>query len=158
MAKEIKNLAKRNAQEARFKFFGRASIGFALLFLVMLFGMILTKSNGAFTRSEIALNVDLTAENLDHRQIIKDALKARFVDASSVAEINSLYQLASKVANLELKKQLEKHPELVGQKTTLWFSASSKVDMFMKHNDASTLSENQLKWIADLQEKNEIKK
>ncbi len=154
---KIHNIAKRTRQEARFKFFGMASIGFALLFLIMLFGMILSKSNGAFTRSEIALNVNLTAEKIDHRQVIKDALKARFPEATTVAEINSLYQLPSKVANLELKKQLEKNPNLVGTKPTLFFSASSKVDMFIKHKDASTLNENQLRWVKDLQEKNEVK-
>ena len=158
MAKEIKNLAKRHAKETRFKFFGQASIGFALLFLVMLFVMILGKSNGAFTRSEIALNVDLTAQEIDHRKVIKDALRARFPDALELSQINSLYQLVSKVSNLELKKQIEKNPKLLGEKPTLFFSASSKSDMFIKHDDASTLSEDQVKWLQDLTQKNEVRK
>ena len=88
MAKEIQNLAKRHRREKRFKLMGKASIGFALLFLVMLFGMILSKSNGAFLRSEIALEVDLSASEIDHRQIIKDALRARFPEVTSLAEKN----------------------------------------------------------------------
>ncbi len=158
MARKIQNLKKRHAQETRFKLFGIASIGFALAFLVMLFSMILVKSNGAFWRSEIALEIDLSAAETDHRQIIKNALRARFVDARSLAEINSLYQILSKVANLELKKQLEKNPDLLGKKTIFWFSASSKADMFFKHQNTSSLNENQLRWLSDLKEKNEIKK
>lgn len=158
MARKIQNLKKRHAQETRFKLFGIASIGFALAFLVMLFSMILVKSNGAFWRSEIALEIDLSAGETDHRQIIKNALRARFVDARSLAEINSLYQILSKVANLELKKQLEKNPDLLGKKTIFWFSASSKADMFFKHQNTSSLNENQLRWLSDLKEKNEIKK
>jgi len=158
MAKEIKNLSRRHKKEACFKFFGKASIGFALLFLVMLFGMILEKSSGAFTRSEIALTVDLTAPEIDHRKVIKDALRARFPNARELSEINSLYQLVSKVSNLELKKQIEKNPQLIGEKPTLFFSASSKSDMFIKHHDTSTLNEDQVLWLKDLAEKNEIRK
>ena len=63
MAKEIKNLAQRHRKEKRFKLLGKASIGFALLFLVMLFSMILVKSSGAFWRAQIALEFDFSAPN-----------------------------------------------------------------------------------------------
>lgn len=155
---KIQNLKKRLRQETRFKLFGMASIGFALLFLVMLFTMIVSKSNGAFTRSEIALTVDASAEEIDYRQEIKNALKARFPEAKSIGEINSLYQILSKISNLELKEQLEKNPDLLGKKSVFWFSASSKADMFFKHNNSSSINENQLAWLSDLKEKNEVKK
>jgi phosphate transport system permease protein len=158
MAKEISNLRKRHAKEKRFQFFGKASIAFALFFLVVLFGMILTKSNGAFTRSEIALTVDLSAAEIDHRQAIKDALRTRFPDVESVSEVNSLYQLVSKVANLELREEIEKNPELLGKKSVIFFSASSKADMFFKHGNGASLNEKQLSWVKSLEEKNEVKK
>lgn len=158
MAKEIHNLAKRNAREKRFKFFGKASIGFALFFLVVLFGMILTKSNGAFTRSEIALEVDLTASEIDERQVVKNALRSRFPEVQSVSEINSLYQIISKVSNLELRNHIKNNPEILGKKSQIFFSASSKSDMYFKHGNASAISERQLNWLKSLEEKNQVRK
>jgi phosphate transport system permease protein len=158
MAKEIQNLAKRKRQETRFKLLGKASIGFALLFLFLLFGMIVSNSNGAFTRSEIALEVDLSATEIDHRQVIKDALKSRFPEVQNIGERNSLYQIVSKVANLELKEAIEKSPEILGKKSLVFISASSKADMFFKHNNSSALNENQLNWLKSLQENNQVRK
>ncbi len=158
---KIKNLKKRHSAERRFKLMGKASIGFSLLFLVMLFGMILTKSSGAFLRTEIALEIDLSAEtdlqNVDFRQAIKSALRSKFPEVSEVAEINSLYQIASKVANLDLKKQVEKNPELLGKKSLIWLSASSKTDMFFKHQDNSSLNEKQIIWLENLQSQSQLR-
>lgn len=147
MAREIKNLKKRNAAETRFKMFGAASVLFAVAFLVILFAAIFGKAQGAFWRTEIALEI---SANADSRQAIKDALRQRFPDAKTLPEINSLYQLVSKVSNLEVKNQSEKQK--------IWVSASSKIDMFFKHQNGSTLNENQLHWAEDLKEKNELRK
>ena len=155
MAKtEIKNLKKRHAQESRFKFLGMASIAFALGFLVILLTMILSKGSGAFLRSEIALEIDLSGEKeiaqINPRQLIKQALKLEFPDVSAIAETNSLYQLISKVSALELKKQIEKNPDLLGKKSIFWLSASSKTDMFFKHKNTSSLNEKQIIWLEKL--------
>lgn len=162
MAKlKIKNLKKRHAKETRFKFLGMASIAFALAFLAILFGMILTKSSGAFLRSEIALEIDLTNETditqISYRQLIKDALKQEFPDAKELAEINSLYQLTSKIGALELEKKITKNPEFLGQKNIFWISASSKSDMFFKHNNKSSLNEKQVIWLEKLAAEKKIK-
>lgn len=154
MVREIKNLKKRNAAELRFKWLGTTSVTFALAFLVILFVTICGKASGAFWRTEIALEINLSTEETnaqqDYRQMIKDALKHRFPDAKTLPEINALYQLVSKVSNLEVKNQVTKKE--------VWVSASSKVDMFFKHQDTSGLNENQIRWLSDLKEKNQIKK
>ena len=158
---KIKNLKKRHRKEFRFKAFGMIAIAFSLAFLVLLFGMILSKSSGAFLRSEIALEIDLTNENditkIDYRQHIKDALKAEFPDAMELAEINSLYQLISKISNLELKKELEKNPDLLGKKSTFWLSASSKIDMYFKNKNSASLNERQFLWAKELSDKNQLR-
>lgn len=148
MAREIKNLKKRNAAEKRFRIFGALSVAFALAFLAILFVSIFTKASGAFWRTEIALEV--STQNDDFRKQVKDSLRQRFSDAKTVSEINSLYQIVSKVSNLEAKEQ--------SGKSLIWVSASSKVDMFFKHNESSGLNENQLRWLTDLKEKNQIRK
>jgi phosphate transport system permease protein len=158
---KIKNLKKRHRKEFRFKAFGMIAIAFSLAFLVLLFGMILNKSSGAFLRSEVALEIDLTNENditkIDYRQHIKDALKAEFPDAKELAEINSLYQLISKISNLELKKELEKNPDLLGKKSTFWLSASSKIDMYFKNKNSASLNERQFLWAKELSDKNQLR-
>ena len=157
MAKEIKNLAARHRKEKRFKLLGKASIAFALLFLVILFSMILVKSSGAFLRSQIALEFDLPSSQIDERLAIKDALKARFPQAQSVGQTNSLYQLTSKAANLELREFIEKNPQILGQKTQIFIRASSKADMFIKHGESLNLNEDQKNYLQSLKENNQTR-
>ena len=64
---------------------GKASIAFVLFFSGA-FSMILIKSNGAFTRSQMALEINLPKENIDERALIKQALRERFPEVKSVSE------------------------------------------------------------------------
>jgi phosphate transport system permease protein len=153
----ISNLKKRHLKEIRFRAAGMLSIAFALMFLVILFSMILQKGVSAFLRSEIALEINLPKENINYRQAIKQGLKQQFPEAQSVREINSLYQILSKVAVFELQKQVEKNPQLMGQKSIFWFSASSKADMYFKHEMATGLSETQIYWLNELQSSSQVR-
>ena len=157
---KINNINKRKKSEKRFILLGRISIGFSLFFLVALFAMIIYKSNGVFTSTKIGIEFDLNKETdistLDHRQIIKENLKKIDPKINSIVDLNLLYQLVSKASNIDLKKSIEKNKNL--EKAQIyWVKASSKVDMFIKHNDASGLKENQILWIQKLQEQNKIK-
>ncbi len=156
MAKlEIKNLKKRHAKEARFKFFGQLAIAFSLAFLVILFAMIFSKSSSAFLQTKIALNVDLSEQSiaqnsennqLNYRRLVKQSLQQQFPDASSLIETAALYQMISKIAPLELEKQVADHQELMGKKGVFWLSSSSKIDVYFKHKLAGNLSEKQKIW------------
>jgi phosphate transport system permease protein len=157
---KINNITKRKKSEKRFILLGKISIGFSLFFLVALFAMIIYKSNGVFTSTKIGIEFDLNKETdistLDHRQIIKENLKKIDPKIKSIADLNLLYQLVSKASNIDLKKSIEKNKNLE-KPQIYWVKASSKVDMFIKHNDASGLKENQILWIQKLQEQNKIK-
>jgi phosphate transport system permease protein len=161
MGRIITNLSKRHAKEKRFKAYGMLSIGFALAFLVILFVMIASKGATAFLRSEIALEIDLqqakTIEDVNARQAIKQALKAQFPEVKDLVEINLLYQLVSKIAAFELQKEIKKNPNLLGEKTLLWFSAASKSDMYFKHNNSTGLSESQLDWLNELNASGQVR-
>jgi phosphate transport system permease protein len=156
---KINNLNKRKRSEKRFIFLGRISIAFSLFFLVALFAMIIYKSNGVFTSTKIGIEFDLAKETdistLDHRQIIKQNLRKIDPKINSIAELNLLYQLVSKASNLDLKNSIEQNKNL-DKPHIYWVKASSKVDMFIKHNEASGLKENQILWIKKLQEQNKI--
>ena len=151
---KINNITKRKKSEKRFILLGKISIGFSLFFLVALFAMIIYKSNGVFTGTKIGIEFDLNKETdistLDHRQIIKENLKKIDPKIKSIADLNLLYQLVSKASNIDLKKSIEKNKNLE-KPQIYWVKASSKVDMFIKHNDASGLKENQILWIQKLQ-------
>lgn len=151
---KITNIKKRHSKEKNFKRLCLGSIIFALAFLVILFGMIISKSQGAFWRSEIALEIDLRKANdiaqIDHRLAIKKALKQKFSNARSISDVNSLYQIISKISNLELKEQLNENPNLIGKKSIFWLSASSKSDMFFKHQETSSLNKKQISWLKQL--------
>jgi phosphate transport system permease protein len=165
MAKlEIKNLKKRHAKETRFRIFGMLAIAFSLAFLVALFGMILSKSSSAFLQTKVALEIDLSQEaiaansendEISYRRLIKQSLRQKFPDAISLIETNSLYQMTSKVAALELEEKIKKQPQLLGGKNIFWLSASSKIDVYFKHHMSGNLSEKQKIWadklIADKQ-------
>lgn len=157
---KINNINKRKKSEKRFILLGRIAIGFSLFFLVALFVMIIYKSNGVFTSTKIGIEFDLNKETnistLDHRQIIKENLKKIDPKINSIVDLNLLYQLVSKASNIDLKKSIEKNKNLE-KPQIYWVKASSKVDMFIKHNDASGLKENQILWIQKLQEQNKIK-
>ena len=122
--------------------------------------MIVYKSNGVFTSTKIGIEFDLNKETdistLDHRQIIKENLKKIDPKINSIVDLNLLYQLVSKASNIDLKNSIEKNKNLE-KPQIYWVKASSKVDMFIKHNDASGLKENQILWIQKLQEQNKIK-
>ena len=156
---KINNINKRKKSEKRFILLGRISIGFSLFFLVALFAMIIYKSNGVFTSTKIGIEFDLNKKTdistLDHRQIIKENLKKIDPKINSIVDLNLLYQLVSKASNIDLKKSIEKNKNLE-KPQIYWVKASSKVDMFIKHNDASGLKENQILWIQKLQEQNKI--
>ena len=157
---KITNINKRKRSEKRFILLGRIAIGFSLFFLMALFVMIIYKSNGVFTSTKIGIEFDLNKETdiptLDHRQIIKENLKKIDPKINSIVDLNLLYQLVSKASNIDLKKSIEKNKNLE-KPHIYWVKASSKVDMFIKHNDASGLKEKQILWIKKLQEQNKIK-
>jgi len=161
MVSRIKNIKKRHLKEKIFKLAAAASIGFALTFLVILFSMIFLKGKSAFYRSEVLLSIDLSKavidENTNYRALVKQALRDEFIEVQELSEINLLYQLISKISNLELKEQIAKSPNLAAQKHAFYFSLSSKADIFFKNNSTSSLNEKQIFWLEKLRSANKIR-
>ncbi|MAZ80294.1 MAG: phosphate ABC transporter, permease protein PstA [Rickettsiales bacterium] len=154
-------LKKRQQKEKRFKSYGLLAIIAAISFLIILLTTIITQGYKGFYVSKIALNIDLSNNReiakLDHRQIIKQSLRNKFSDANTISEINSLYQLISKIAYIELRDQIIADPNLLGKKTKIYLRASSKADMFFKYNNQTTLNKNQQKWLNHIKSQKEYK-
>ncbi len=158
------NFQQRKKREVRFLFLTKSCILFAVLFLIILLTLISIKAKPAFFRTKIALSIDLTNQTnlqaLDYRKIIKDSLNQQFINQINnpdIASVNAVYQLISKISNLELKKEVENHQNLLGSKFLFWFSASSKLDVAFKYHNQHQLNSLQQQILQQLQEQQQIK-
>lgn len=172
-----KNLAKRYRAEKRFRAYGIASILFGLACLVVLFTDIIGKGHTAFMQTEVYLELELSAEQLDisdisdanqvaaadYQGVIKKALRERFPEVKGRRDKRKLYSVVSNGAGFTLRGMLEADPSLLNQKIGVWLLADDDIDTYYKTlgaGDAFTgrMSDKQQAWIANLIESDQIKK
>jgi phosphate transport system permease protein len=156
----MSNLASRYRAEWRFRLYGILAVLFAVGCLVTLFVSILSTGFSAFRQSYIRLGVTLEKEMVaegNYGGLLKTALDARFPEATSRQEKKKLYGLISQGGAFDLRKLVEKSPDLVGQKIELWVPASADVDMLMKgHISRSSpeserrVSDREIAWLDSL--------
>lgn len=170
-----KNLAKRHRAERRFRWYGRASIGFGLLCLLVLFTDIISKGAGAFTAHYIKVEVTYDQQQLDvadindpmqlalanYQGLVEHYLLERFPEVIQRRDKFELYQIASSGAGFTLQDLLQDDPSLMGRSTTLWLLLDDDVDLYIKYfrdKTGSRLTERQQKWVEQLLANGEIKK
>lgn len=165
---KIKNLKKRKAKELRFKLYGKIAIAFTLTFLIVLFSLIFWRAYPALYRSQIALDIDLTSydantnlETIDYNFLVKKALRNKFqkvfeqnIDQKDLVNLN---QILSRISNFELQEQIAKNQQILGSSQLLWFSLSSKADMYFKYNNFGNFSVRQLQFLRDLEDDGHIR-
>lgn len=166
--KVYSSLARRYRKEKLFRSLGLLSVLFGIACVVALFGDIGSKGIGAFWNTWIKLEVALDADTLgisaastpeemqhgNYDAAIKNALWARFPDVTARADKKALYGLVSASAGDSLRKLLNKHPELLGQKQTVWVLADDELDTFFKHTrklqlpeSERAISDKQVAWV-----------
>jgi phosphate transport system permease protein len=163
---------KRIGAESRFKWFGRIAIGISLAFLVVMVASIVLKGRHAFTSYDIAIPVNLSAENVDPADIdgtsfdslMKRSLREAFPDVSKRKEKRKLYGLLSVDLGFELKRQIKADPSLLGGTHTLWFTSSDDANLFLKGQVDRTLEEDnrrisdlEIKWLDQLNEQGAVR-
>lgn len=169
-----KSLKRRYRKEKRFRAYGILAIAIALAALVVLFADIIGKGHSAFLKTTITLEVTFDPElmyiedasdlqqlrNGDYMAPILKALQNIFPEADERGEIRDLGRLVGSYAPGELRKQLEANPDLLGQTKTMTFMTSGDVEVQVKHGDDEAysvrLSEQQQKWVQELQERDRI--
>jgi len=170
-----KNLAKRRRAETRFRWYGKLSVGFGILCLLVLFTDIISKGAGAFVAHKIQVTVTFDQQRLDiddmndsmqvaladYQGLIREALLHRFTDVETRRDKFALYHLVSSGAGFELQKMLQHNPALIGQQKTLWVLADDDVDLYAKYyrqnSQSSRLSEQQRQWVEQLYASGDIK-
>lgn len=139
-------LRRRYAAERRFKAYGVAAIGVALLMLAIMFGTIIGNGWSAFRQTYVQMDVLVDAAEIDpdgnrdpkvlsaanYEKLIKLSLREMFPDVKKRKEKRDLYDLVSSGATFDLREAVMDDPALVGRTVSLWIHASDDVDMFMK--------------------------
>jgi phosphate transport system permease protein len=163
-----RSLKKRYWAERRFRGYGIAAVGAAMLFLVYLFVTIFSNGMGAFRQTQIEIPVyydpavispegarDIDSlRAADYQALVRAALKARFPEVEGRGPTRELTRLVSGSAAFDLQNAVIANPELIGTTQTRWLLASDAVDVLIKgHVDRSLseaerpISDAQLAWI-----------
>ncbi|WP_299851771.1 phosphate ABC transporter permease PstA [uncultured Roseovarius sp.] len=132
-------LRRRKRAEARFQWAGRGAILISLAFLVIMFASIIGNGAGVIWQSQIAVTVDLSAEEIDPENIgdasfnslVKKGLRDAFPEVEKRKEKKRLYGLVSTEAAFEVERQIQANPELLGGMQTLWVTASDDADLYI---------------------------
>ena len=172
-------LKKRHAKEARFQWYGRIAILISLSFLVFMFVAILFRGAGAFQQTKIGLDINFTQQLIDpartgdadviasanYKPLITNSLAQTFPEVTTRNDKRRLYKLISSGSVFELGNMVKENPALIGTTQTVWLTATSEVDLFMKGKIDETISEDlrrlkdqDIGWIETLKDKDIIKR
>jgi phosphate transport system permease protein len=170
-------LAKRYARERRFRWYCRVAVAVAVLFLVVLFGDILSKGWGAFLAAEVRLEIFFdpavldpqgSAESgrvdpqalayADYAALWRAALLERYPEAAEERAVRrELFALMSDGAGYELRDTVLSDPALLASRRTLWLPADDEVNLLLKGHvprdvpeAERRLSDRQLAWVDGL--------
>ncbi|MCB1582008.1 MAG: phosphate ABC transporter permease PstA [Xanthomonadales bacterium] len=171
------SLQKRYLKERMFKAMGFISIATAILFLLILLTDIIGKALPAFTQTNIALEVKLSADDLginansseseirnaDYRKVIREALSRLFPEVTSRKDKRELYTLTSMGAEFQLRDAIMDNPQLIDTTQRIEFLADDDVAAVVKGAIDRNLPESdrrvknqKLAWIESLETKGQI--
>jgi phosphate transport system permease protein len=154
-------IRRRYRAERRFRFYGAAAIGAAMLALVLLLVSIVVRALPAFVEHRALLVVRFDAELLDagdhssaglaqanYGAVLKQALRDRFPDVTARAELRELGALLSAGAPFELRDRVLAEPALVGRSAELPLLLADEADLYLKGaGEGSGLSPAQRGWL-----------
>ena len=158
-------LRRRHAAERRFRLYGIVGIVIALAALIVLLSSMAVRGYGAFTTTDLRLEVDLAAERiapadaasparlakLDYGGILRRALRARFPEVRKRRDKRALSKLLSIGAADTLRAAVLADPGLIAKTLSIRVPASDDVDLFFKGGDdarsATRLDDKQIAWL-----------
>ncbi len=145
-AEAERRVARRYRAERRFRFYGIAAIGFAALFLVILFADILSRGIPGFFHHRVGIQVTLDPATLDigdkrdpdalraadYRAVIREALQALFPDVTGRAERRQLAGFVATNAGAEIARRVIAEPYIIGSKINVNLPVSAEADLYYK--------------------------
>ena len=139
------SLKKRHRNEGRFLSYGRIAISTALLFLVILFGSILSKGIPGFFQYYVTFDVYLSAEELDPygdasaqslfdgnaRGVLRDGF-FELLDVSGRKNKKAAGKILSQGAEQRLRQMIVDDPSLLNTTQTITVAVDDDIDSFLR--------------------------
>ncbi|MEL6244923.1 MAG: phosphate ABC transporter permease PstA [Pseudomonadota bacterium] len=142
-------LKRRRAADARFAWYGRAAVCFALGALIILIGAIVWQATSAFTHHKVRFDLELDptliapnglddpeaiAENVSgFHALIRDDLSDTFPETRSSEQLTGeLHVLVTRLAVLPVARETADTPSTIGTQQTFWVAFSDDLDLFLK--------------------------
>lgn len=171
-------LAKRQAADRRFRAFGVGAIAIPTIFLACMLISILVGGIGAFTTTQMGLDITFSEEFVDpdgtrdsakmrsinYKPLISAALEKSFPEVQGRSEKRALYQLISSGAVYELRDRVLAAPELIGTTQRIWVIASSDANLYVARKPPESenvnleqLSTQQRDWLAKFAERGDLR-
>ena len=142
----VKNsIVKRRSKDSRLKLFGRAAIGLAVCFLLILFYSIFTKGYPGFFQYYVTLDINFDRERIDPKGDLSD--NSLFDGDASTIVNESLFsiiepkgrkekKLAKKIVSsgkdVRIAKMVKDDPGLFGTVTQVKFALDDDIDSFLR--------------------------
>ena len=176
-AKVASSLRRRYRAEMRFRAYGIAAVSLGILFVLFLFGSIISKGWSTYRQAEVKLDVyydpqdidpqgtraEDTLRSADYQALIKDALQAQFPQVEGRDNLRELTRLVSSSAAYALQQRVLANPQLIGQRETVGVLMNPDVDWLIKGRtlrsssaEERRLSDQQVTWIDALQQRGRI--
>lgn len=147
MAHIASGLKKRHAASKRLRMYGIAAIFTAIGFLCILLTTIISNGYTAFQQTEIAVTIDVPADeivdengvidvdksrNFNWDGLVKRSFRKGFPEVTGMLEQRSLGELLSANAGYDLRLQIEAAGVVPTVAVSYWVKSSDDVDMLMK--------------------------
>ncbi|MFT6490548.1 MAG: phosphate transport system permease protein [Parvibaculaceae bacterium] len=156
----------RYAAERRFRLYGLAAIGAAVLILATLVTSIGITGLPAFFQTYIKLDVTVdaaSAEKGSYRGLMFKSVYALYPEVTDRREKKKLRGIVSSGAGREIKAAVLDDPSLIGTTFSIWVRSSDDVDIFVKGQMDRNLPEadrrvkdNEIAWIDGLEEQGRV--
>ena len=144
-ARVAESLKKRHRNEGRFLSYGRVAIITALLFLVILFGSILSKGIPGFFQYYVTFDVYLSADDLDPygdaspqslfdgnaRSVLRDGF-FEMLDVSGRKNKKAAGKILSEGAEIRLRQMVVDDPSLLNTTQTITVAVDDDIDSFLR--------------------------
>ena len=139
-------LNARKRREVRFQIYCKLALASAAFFLALLITTLVMDGWKGFMMTEMKLRITFdqqtldpmatnspdTLKNANYNALIQQALRERFPDMTSRADLKSLYMFISSQAPYQLRDTMLKDTSLLGKTQEFWLPVSDKADMYMK--------------------------
>lgn len=167
-----RRIRSRYRAERRFRSYGIAAIGSAVLALATLLASVIGQALPAFFEHRVRLSVHFAPDVLDagdrsatglaqanYGAILKQALRSQFPEVSGRSETRALSALLSVGAPYELRDRALAKPSLLGRSEEVWLLLTDQADLYLKGAaEASGLSEAQIGWLEVLRAEGRIER